>query len=464
MTSFHLPTAYFIAGLLYLVMPIWVWLLLRKQRSTTTHLWCAGGLIFGCSLVLLGSRTHLPVWLTHWVANTCLFLGVALRVMALRHALHYPLRWGWLFTATVIFALGYAYLHSVLHNEQLRYIWGSGLTAVLLLRLAWLGFAIGRQDNSFSARWLASVYLALGLVLSMRSVVVGLEMSRAGALNDDVLTMLLVFLGVMSAIVGNIGFMGIFLERLTRQASHMALAQARSEESARLSHQIAQLDRRRSVGEIAASLAHELSQPLTNIYLITDRANLEAEKTGASTVGKYLHDIQRNTQKAVDILNRIRQFIQSKESQFERMSLNRVVQDVMDLLNDWIQKEAIDVSLHLPASAVFVMGDPVQLSQILMNICRNAVQATQGQAYRHIDIRIWREADQAHLTVADNGMGLTPEVLSRVSTAFFSTKSDGLGVGLSISKSIATHHGGSLMIDNASQGGAVVSLTLPAVN
>ncbi|WP_158272923.1 sensor histidine kinase [Limnohabitans sp. T6-5] len=463
MTSFHLPTAYFIAGLLYLLMPLGVWLLLSKQRSTTVHLWCAGGVIFGTSLVLLGSRTHLPDWATHVGANTCLFLGVALRVVALRHALHKPLRLGWLLVGSVLFALGYEYCHSVLHNEQLRYIWGSGITAALVLRLAWLGFAIGRQDNSPSARWLASVYLALGLVLSLRSVVVVLDGSRAGALNDDVLTMLLVFVGVMSAIVGNIGFMGIFLERLTRQAGQMALVQARNEESARLSHQIAQLDRRRSVGEIAASLAHELSQPLTNIYLITERAHLEAENTGATSVSKYLHDVQRNTQKAVDILNRIRQFIQSKESQFERVSLNRVVKDVMDLLNDWIQKEAVDVSMHLPTPAVFVMGDPVQLSQILMNICRNAVQATQGQAYRHIDIRIWREADRAHLTVADNGMGLTPEVLSQVSTAFFSTKSDGLGVGLSISKSIATHHGGSLTIGNASQGGAEVHLTLPAL-
>eukprot|EP01032_Pedospumella_encystans_P037538 gene37538-42518_t len=109
------------------------------------------------------------------------------------------------------------------------------------------------------------------------------------------------------------------------------------------------------------------------------------------------------------------------------------------------------------------MGDPVQLSQILMNICRNAIQATQGQAYRHIDLRIWREGNLAHLSIRDNGMGLTPEVLAQVSTAFFSTKSDGLGVGLSISKSIATHHGGSLTISNAPQGGAEVHLILPAL-
>ncbi|PVE41075.1 sensor histidine kinase [Limnohabitans planktonicus] len=461
--SIHLPTAYLIAGLLYLVMPLGVWLSLRRQRSATIHWWCIGGVIFGLSLILLGSREQLPDWLTHVVANTFLFLGVALRVIALRHALGRPLHWVWLLAGAVIFALVYEFFHGVLHNEQLRFIWGSGITAALLLHLAWLAFAIDRRDNSPSARWVAAVYLALGLVLAMRSMVVLLNMSQAGALNDDILTMLMVFLGVLSAIVGNIGFMGVFLERLTRQTGQLAMAQARNEESVRLSHQIAQLDRRRSVGEIAASLAHELSQPLTNIYLIAERAHLEVEKAGVQSVGKYLGDIERNTQNAVDILNRIRKFIQSKESQFERVSLNQVVKDIMDLTNDWILKEAVDVSLHLPAQAVWVMGDPVQLSQILMNICRNAIQATQGQAYRHIDLRIWREGNLAHLSIRDNGMGLTPEVLAQVSTAFFSTKSDGLGVGLSISKSIATHHGGSLTISNAPQGGAEVHLILPAL-
>eukprot|EP01032_Pedospumella_encystans_P014176 gene14176-16301_t len=258
--SIHLPTAYLIAGLLYLVMPLGVWLSLRRQRSATIHWWCIGGVIFGLSLILLGSREQLPDWLTHVVANTFLFLGVALRVIALRHALGRPLHWVWLLAGAVIFALVYEFFHGVLHNEQLRFIWGSGITAALLLHLAWLAFAIDRRDNSPSARWVAAVYLALGLVLAMRSMVVLLNMSQAGALNDDILTMLMVFLGVLSAIVGNIGFMGVFLERLTRQTGQLAMAQARNEESVRLSHQIAQLDRRRSVGEIAASLAHELSQ------------------------------------------------------------------------------------------------------------------------------------------------------------------------------------------------------------
>jgi signal transduction histidine kinase len=83
---------------------------------------------------------------------------------------------------------------------------------------------------------------------------------------------------VVTAIVGNIGFLGMFIERMNRETLESAKVQARQEEATRLSEQIAQLDRRRSVGEIAASLAHELSQPLTNIYLIADRMEMSLQQ------------------------------------------------------------------------------------------------------------------------------------------------------------------------------------------
>jgi two-component system C4-dicarboxylate transport sensor histidine kinase DctB len=111
-----------------------------------------------------------------------------------------------------------------------------------------------------------------------------------------------------------------------------------------------------------------------------------------------------------------------------------------------------------------VWADPVQLSQIFMNVLRNAIQATHGQPSRQLRIRVWREGEMAHITLTDNGPGLPPEALSQAGTAFFTTKTEGLGVGLSISISIAQQHGGSLSIGNSPKGGAVVELQLPAVD
>jgi C4-dicarboxylate-specific signal transduction histidine kinase len=163
-------------------------------------------------------------------------------------------------------------------------------------------------------------------------------------------------------------------------------------------------------------------------------------------------------------LGRIRAFIQAKGSRFERVELSQVVKDVSALIRDLAYNESVDLQISLPTQGLAVRADPVQLSQIFMNVLRNAIQATQGQAVRRVHISVWRAYDTAHITLTDNGPGLPTEALSQVGTAFFTTKSDGLGVGLSISKSIAQHHGGSLTIANIPSGGAVVELQLPAVD
>lgn len=251
---------------------------------------------------------------------------------------------------------------------------------------------------------------------------------------------------------------------MRQSALKQATLQAREAEATRLGDQIAQLDRRRSVGEIAASLAHELSQPITNIYLISDSMGMAMERQKGADLSAHLSDLSRNAQKASDILNRIRGFIRAKETIFERVELGQVISDVKALLRDLSSKESVQMQVQADPGGVYVQGDPVQLSQILMNVCRNAIQATEGQAQRRVHIRVWQEKGTAHVEIVDNGEGLTPSILANVCTPFFSTKPDGLGVGLAISKTIAKQHGGDLLIDNDSAGGARVKLILPTVN
>jgi C4-dicarboxylate-specific signal transduction histidine kinase len=239
--------------------------------------------------------------------------------------------------------------------------------------------------------------------------------------------------------------------------------QARQEEATRLGDQIAQLDRRRSVGEIAASLAHELSQPITTIYLITDRLGMALESQTDPRLATYVQDLNRNTQKAADILGRIRGFIRNKETVFERVELSQVISDMTDLIRDLTHNESVQVEVDTTPHGLFVQGDAVQLSQVLMNVCRNAIQATQGQDERRVHIRVWQIDGTACIDIVDNGPGLSPAIQASVSMPFFSTKVDGLGVGLAISKSIAKQHGGSLSIGNHPKGGACVELRLPAV-
>ncbi|MDP4612614.1 MAG: ATP-binding protein [Limnohabitans sp.] len=464
MSPLHLPTAYLIAGILYLVMPLFVWLILRHERLSSNTLWGLGGMAFGLSLVLLGMRGTLPDVLTHGFALWMLVLGPLLRAAAMRIELHKPPHLMSILGVTLVFLAVYVVLDVVLDNDPLRFLWSNFSVSLSLGWLALRSREVYKHERNTSALWIFSCYMALSVLLALRIASLLLGNTQPDVMTEDFLSLLLIGLAVITAVVSNIGFLGMFIERMNRRALELAKVQARQEEAARLTEQVAKLDRRRSVGEIAASLAHELSQPLTNIYLIADRMELSLQERQDESLKKYFEDLNRNTQKAGDILGRIRTFIQSKNTPFERVELSQVITDSQALIHDLTHNESVDLQVAMPPQEVFVRADPVQLSQIFMNVLRNAIQATQGQSYRQLQIRLWCEGRTAHISFTDNGPGLSAEALSQVGTSFFTTKTDGLGVGLSISKSIAMKHGGSLSIGNSPLGGAVVELQLPLVD
>ncbi len=444
-------------------MPTALWLLLRQTPSRGLSLWCSGGLVFGLGLMLLGSRGVLPEWMTHGLANGLLFSGAALWTLALRRKLGRAMPVMGLVLFNLLFWLVYEVFNTWWVNPTWRFLWSSSIVAGMLFWVAGLARELGLNRNSFSAKVVALVYMALGMLLSFRAISVLLGLTQPSALNADVLSMFVITMGVLTSVVGNIGFLGIVMERVTRKSLAIAQAQARQEEASRLLQQISQLERQRSLGQIAASLGHELSQPLTNLNLIIDRMAMAKEYQEGRSLPDDLLALQRNTQKASDILHRIRNFIRAKDIQFEQVELGQVIADVRDLIHDLSFNESVQIQLDLPAEKAWVMGDAVQLSQILLNVLRNAIQATQGQQDRRIQITIRREQTSHVLEVLDNGPGMTPDVLAQVATPFFSTKPDGLGVGLSIAKSIAQQHRGSLQIANHPDGGARVGLQLPAL-
>lgn len=299
MTDLHLPTAYFIAGILYVIMPLFVWVILRDQRERINTLWYLGGLSFGLSLILLGMRGTGPEVLTHSVALWLLVLGSLLRVSALRSALRKPIQLAWILGLSCVFFVAYVLFDVVLDNAKLRFIWSNFCAAAVLGWLAFLAHQIDRRHRSISARWIFVFYLALSVLLALRIPSVLFGVTQPEAMTEDPLSLIVIAWAVVTSIVGNIGFLGMYFERVSHKAFEAAKVKARQEEAARLAEQIAHLDRRRSVGEIAASLAHELSQPLTNIYLIADRMELALQERQDESLNKYFEDLNRNAQKRV---------------------------------------------------------------------------------------------------------------------------------------------------------------------
>ena len=234
-------------------------------------------------------------------------------------------------------------------------------------------------------------------------------------------------------------------------------------EGRRLTDQLVQLDRQRSLGQMSASLGHELNQPLTAILTNAQvmQRGLRSGRLETAQVGELIERIIHNTRRASDIIERIRTFIRPSEAKHVALDLQQVVLEALHLMEADIHQHQVQIRFATIDSPVLVLGDVIQLSQVLLNALRNAIEALQQVQQRVIEIQINTTQEQVTLSITDTGPGLTPENLEQVGTAFFSTKSTGLGLGLSISRNIMAKHQGTLSVANASCTGACVTLTLP---
>ena len=463
MNIFDTRTAFLIAGLLYFLMPLVVWMALRLQKTRSITQWCMGGELFGLGLLLISLRSQIPDWVSYDLAALCMHVGNVTRIQAMQDELGKPMSRPVFAGVVSIFWLGYETGRIIEPYGSYHFVWSLLAIAFQSLWIAQLSRKLAAHESIDSARWLSFAYLPMAVILCVRVVQVIGGSAGYGPLIDGYTSMAMALLGIVAAVVGNTSFLGIYAERASRQQIQKAKDDARREETARLGRQIAHLDRQRGLGLIAQSLAHELSQPLANINIIAERAELKAiqAKDLDNALAQFAADILRNTQIAVNIMNRIRGYIRSKEIEFQPVKLQAVCANVSHLMNDWLRSEKIQLELHIPEQDLWVQGDPVQLSQILFNLLRNAGQACSSQLQARIVLSLRTQGDQAILEVQDNGPGFSAQALLSDTKNFVSSKIDGMGVGLSISSHIAELHHGTLRLNNSPEGGAIVTLTLP---
>jgi PAS domain S-box-containing protein len=224
------------------------------------------------------------------------------------------------------------------------------------------------------------------------------------------------------------------------------------------------------LGELTASIAHELIQPLTAITTSGD-ASLRWLDRPAPNVAKARKATGRmvaNARRAADIIARIRGMAVPRAPERTLVSLDELILEAVGFLRHEVRSRVVTISQELVPAAPKVLADRVQFQQVLVNLIVNAMQAIAqaGSAERRITIRTTMP-DRATLccAVEDSGPGIAPEHLERLFTSFFTTKETGMGMGLSICRSIVEAHGGRIAADNESaHGGARLYFTLPAAN
>ena len=221
-----------------------------------------------------------------------------------------------------------------------------------------------------------------------------------------------------------------------------------------------------TMGELTASLAHELSQPLTGILTNAQagRRFLDATPPNVGELHSILADIVADERRAGEVLHRLRDFLRKGEPQRTQLDVNGLVRDVAKLLGSDAVIRNVNVTLDLDARPLIVSGDRVQLQQVVMNLMINAMDAmADGLAGdRIVVLRTYREdVESAHVWVEDGGPGFRVGTEDLVFEPFYTTKPTGMGMGLSIAKSIVQDHGGLIWATNNPTGGAAVHFALP---
>ncbi len=455
-------TALLLLGLICVIMPAVTWVILARQHSPVVALWCVGYLLCASGLVLIGFRGAVPSWASFPVANILGFTGLLLSIQALRLDAGTPWRPGWMLVACLVYLLTYKALWLGIEKPALRVCFVSLTCLILLTQVAMLAWRIAQREQSTAAKAIAGSYLFMAMTMVVR--LAGLAWLGGAASPHPLLRIVMtIAAGVLPAIVANVGFIGLALERSLRQQVEAAASQARLEERQLLGNEIAHLDRQRGFGLVAASLAHELNQPLTAILASAQAAQrgIAADRLAPAESLELLDKVVSNTRRISSISERIRSFIRPTVADAGPVDLEKITGEMLDLLKVDLRRLGIRVVFSKPALPILVSGDAVQLSQVVLNVLRNAVDAVQLVPDRSIHIQVTRSAGEAVLGIRDMGPGLDPGLAEQIGTPYFTTKEKGLGMGLSISTAILRQHKGSLVLRNAQGGGACVDIRLP---
>jgi C4-dicarboxylate-specific signal transduction histidine kinase len=218
-----------------------------------------------------------------------------------------------------------------------------------------------------------------------------------------------------------------------------------------------------SMGEMASTLAHELSQPLMALVSFAGAASAYTGRGDQDMALQALSEINEQAQRAADIVKRIRGFVKQHTPGFQDCTVNDVVNNVVALLRPEIRHQKAQVLTQLSLFPPVIKADRLLLEQVLLNLMVNALQAMHDVRadQKVILVETGEDNDCVFIRVSDRGPGIAPELAAQLFQPFFTTKPDGLGLGLNICRTTVESHRGRLLFDNRSGGGAVFTVYLP---
>jgi signal transduction histidine kinase len=224
------------------------------------------------------------------------------------------------------------------------------------------------------------------------------------------------------------------------------------------------MNRRETAGELSASIAHEVNQPLSGITMRASAALrwLAADTPDIDKARAALTQIVEAGHRASDIVTSIRAMFRKDSTEMAAIDINNLIQTVLGIVRIDLQRKHIEVRNELNGALPVILGDKVQLQQVVLNLVMNASEAMQSVSRRVLTVRSEQsKPDMVHVSIKDTGTGIDASSVSDIFKPLFTTKTNGMGMGLSICHSIIQNHGGRIWVSPGDNGGSIFEFELP---
>jgi signal transduction histidine kinase len=250
---------------------------------------------------------------------------------------------------------------------------------------------------------------------------------------------------------------GLLREHRRRQLAEVQARQRMAE--------LAHVNRFSTAGELTASIAHEINQPLGSILTNAEtvKAILKSPNPDIVELNEIVDDIVRDDRRASEVIRRMRSLLTKAPFELKNLDLNDVSRETLEFLSALAVARKVELTSLITQNALPILGDPIQLQQVILNLVVNGIDAMKDtpSEERIVGIRTSRVENFAELSVSDRGPGVPDDSLKKVFEPFFTSKSEGMGMGLSIARTIVEAHHGRISAENRRDGGAIFLIRLP---
>lgn len=259
-------------------------------------------------------------------------------------------------------------------------------------------------------------------------------------------------------------FLIIYLIRLNKRQKAIS---AKMQVTERMHRELAHTDRLSKMSILTAALSHELFQPLAAIRFTAQAGKqfIQTDKLDATRASQMFENILEDETRATKLIRSVKSLMKADTTEKEKINLNTLLEETIDIIRADAERDGVTIYVALDVDPVYVLGDKIQLQQVVMNFIRNAINAMHkndpGNKALEIALRLMK--DEVIVSVRDSGPGLDPSVKENLFKPFISTKKEGFGIGLTLCKSLIEKHNGKIWGENTPEGGAMFAFSLPVV-